>query len=93
LLFPNNKPWLNGAVKDALHKKHKAYLHGGGRAKLEAKKEVRFGIRRAKLQYKQKLEEKFHSNDLGAVWDGMKAMTGQKKRQNRPINIADLSDN
>ncbi|KAK0145574.1 hypothetical protein N1851_015528 [Merluccius polli] len=36
--FPNNKPWLNTVVKDALHRKHKAYLHGGGREKSEAKK-------------------------------------------------------
>ncbi len=81
-VFPNNKPWLNKAVKDALHRKHNAFLHGDSKDKTEAKKEVRYEIKRAKLQYKSKIEGKFHSNDLRAVWDGMKAMTGQDKRKN-----------
>ena len=41
----------------------------------------------------KKIEEKFSRNDLRAVWDGMKAMTGQDKRQNRQINFAGFSEN
>lgn len=90
-IFPNNKPWLNRAVKEALHRKHEAFLHGDTKEKGEANKEARFEIKKAKLQYKRKIEEKFQSNNLKAVWDGMKAMTGQRREQSRPISISGLS--
>lgn len=92
-VFPNNKPWLDKAVKDALHRKHKAFLHGDGKDKIEAKKEVRYEIKRAKLQYKSEIEEKFHSNDLRAVWDGMKAMTGQDKKNPGSVIIDGFDSN
>ncbi|KAK0136843.1 hypothetical protein N1851_026972 [Merluccius polli] len=65
-VFPNNKPRLNKAVKDALHRKQHAFLCGDVRDKAEAKKEARYEIKRAKLQYKNRIEGKFHSNDLKA---------------------------
>ena len=93
-VFPSNKPWLNKAVKDALHRKQNAFLYGDVRDKAEAKKEARYEIKRAKLQYKNRIEEKFHSNDLKAVWDGMKAMTSQDgNKKNRPITIDGFNSN
>lgn len=61
-MFPNNKPWLNKAVKDAQSK------DGIG-----AKNRVRYETKVAKLQYKSKIEEKFHSDELKAEWAATKA--------------------
>lgn len=81
-VFQDNQPWLKKAVKDALHRKHNAFLYGDSRDGIEAKKEVRFEIERAQLQYQSKIEGKFHSNDLRAVWDVMKAKKGGDKKNN-----------
>lgn len=56
-VFPNNKPRLNKAVKDVLHRKHKAFLRGDEKERVEAKKELRYEIKRAKLHYKSKRGE------------------------------------
>jgi len=47
----------------------------------------------AKLQYKSKIEDTFHCNNLKAVWDGMKAMTSQQNTYNRPISIDGFNSN
>jgi len=65
--FPNNKPWLDKAVKDALHKKHNAFLHGEEEGTAEAKKEATYATKMAKLQYKSKIEDKFHSLKLNGM--------------------------
>ena len=44
-------------------------------------------IKRAKLQYKNKIEERLGSNNLKAAWDGVKRMTGLHKTQNKPVHI------
>ena len=69
------------------------YLKGGDGEKAEAKKEARYEIKRAKLQYKSRTEEKCHSNDLKAVWDGMKAMTSQGNKKHRSITIDGFDSN
>lgn len=70
---------MNRRVKEALQRKQEAHLHGDAKEKWEAKREAKVEIRKAKLEYKGKIEEKFHANDLKAVWDGMKVMTGQSR--------------
>lgn len=69
-----------------LVRKHVDFLKGDETAKRETKGEVEVEIKRAKLQYKNKLEE--------AAWDGMRKMTGQqKKAENKPVNIAGCNSN
>ncbi len=58
-----------------------------GMRKAEAKKEARYEIEKDKLQCKNRAEEKFHSNDLKAVWAGMTAMTSQSNKRNRWIHV------
>lgn len=63
-VFPNNPPWMNRRVKEALQRQKEAHLHGDAKEKWEAKREAKVVIRKAKLEYKGKIEEKFHANDL-----------------------------
>ena len=67
------------------------FLHGYVTDKVKIKKVARLEIKRAKLQYKDKTEAKFYSNNLKAVWDGMRTMTDQKNRGNKPISIGSFN--
>lgn len=68
-VYPNNKPCVTKALKNVLERKYGAFLKGDEAEKREARRELRAQIKRAKLQYKNKLEEKLSSNILKAAWD------------------------
>lgn len=55
-------------LRHGLFKKQDAFKNGGGRDKREAVREVGAEIKKAKIQYKDKFEEKFSSNNLKAAW-------------------------
>lgn len=63
------------------------FYKGDESEKREAKKEVRAEIKRARLQHKNKIEERLGSNNLKAAWDGVKRPTGLHITQNKPIYI------
>ena len=86
-VYANNKPWVTSSLKQVLMKKHSAFHNGDEDENREATKEVRAEIKRAKLQYKNKIEERLGSNNLKAAWDGVKRMTGLHKTQNKPFHI------
>ena len=86
-VYANNKPWVTSSLKQVQMKKHSAFHNGDEDENREATKEVRAEIKRAKLQYKNKIEERLGSNNLKAAWDGVKRMTGLHKTQNKPVHI------
>ena len=53
----NDKPWVTSSLRHGLFKKHNAFKNGGESEKMEAVREVRAEIKKAKIQYKNKLEE------------------------------------
>ena len=57
-VYANNKPWVTSSLKQVLMKKHSAFHNGDEDENREATKEVRAEIKRAKLQYKNKIEER-----------------------------------
>ena len=68
-------------------KKHRAFQNGDEREIREATKEVRAEIKKAKLQYKNKIEERLGSNNLKAAWDGVKRMIGLQKAHKKPVHL------
>ena len=44
-------------------------------------------IKKAKLQYKNKIEERLGSNNLKAAWDGVKRMIGLQKAHKKPVHL------
>ena len=56
-VYANNKPWVTISLKQVLIKKDSAFHNGVEDENTEATKEVRAEIKRAKLQYKNKIEE------------------------------------
>lgn len=59
----------------------------------DARRDVRTEIKKAKLQYRNKLEEKLGSNNLKAEWHNMRTMTGMVHTENKSVTIKDYDTN
>lgn len=77
--FPNNKPWITSNVKALLNNKKRAFKEGDQEKMKQAQVELKVKLKEAKEEYRQKIEVKLQDNNMHAVWDGMKSMTGMKK--------------
>lgn len=73
-IYPNNKPWITKELKEILNKKKRIFFTGSALEKKEVNREVKRAIKTAKLQYKNKVEEKFITGDLRSAWQGLKTM-------------------
>ena len=71
-IFPNQKPWINGEVRTALHARNAAFRTGNvgnTRAVLQST------IRRAKRDYGAKLEDQFENGDARSMWQSLRTIT------------------
>ena len=69
-------------VKDIITRKRVTFI-SGDKAKLKSvQKELRDGIRKCRLKYKEKLEANISNNNCKATWEIMKAMAGMNKNKN-----------
>ncbi|KAK0139075.1 hypothetical protein N1851_024349 [Merluccius polli] len=78
--FPNNKPWITSNVKDILNRKKRAFKDGDRDELKRVQRELKVHLREAKEDYRRKVEQKLQHNNLREVWDGMKTITGCKKK-------------
>ena len=82
--YPNNKSWFNPSLKTQLIAKDQAYRNKNAdpaayrRTKLEWNK----AIKRAKNDYKAKLESHFNTNDSQQVWSPINLLTNYKGPKN-----------
>ncbi|KAL2086367.1 hypothetical protein ACEWY4_017426 [Coilia grayii] len=79
-IYPNNKPWANGSIKNCIRKKRQAHKHGNATDFHAATKELKTEIFKAKQRYKSKLEQKMAENNLGSAWSSMKTIAGIKNQ-------------
>ncbi|CAM4691197.1 unnamed protein product [Leuciscus chuanchicus] len=78
--FPNNQPWITSDVKDLLNKKKRVFKEGD-QAKLRCVQgELKIKLKEAKEEYRKKVEQKLQENSMKEVWEGMKIITGCKKK-------------
>ena len=78
--FPNNKPWITSNVKDILNRKKRAFKEGDRDELKRIQVELKVQLREAKEEYRRKVEQKLQHNNMREVWDGMKTITGCKKK-------------
>ena len=76
IVYPNNKPWVNKNLKECLNKKKHAFIKGNIEDYKEKEREYRQAAFRAKIEYKNKVEEKFGSGNIRDAWTGLKTMMG-----------------
>ncbi|KAM3624257.1 uncharacterized protein V6R79_021176 [Siganus canaliculatus] len=73
-IFPNNKPWVTKELKEIINRKKRIFFSGTELEKREINKEVKRAIKIAKLNYRNKVEEKFTHGNLRSAWQGLKRM-------------------
>lgn len=67
-VFPNQNPWMNGEVKELLRERNSAFRYGDRDLYGCARAALKRGIREAKGDYRQRIEEDFSSNNSRQVW-------------------------
>jgi len=77
-MYPNQKPWLNGAVRSLLKARDSAFRSGDKVALRAARRELVDGIRNAKATYALRIQDHFYTNDPRSMWRGIKSITGYK---------------
>lgn len=92
-IFPNNKPWFTNSLKALMNERCIAFHEGNLAKKLELQKEIKIEVRRAKLNYKKKLEEQLSMNNLGSVWKGMTLITGTKGCEIKKVQLPEYDSN
>ena len=80
IIYPNNKPWVTKELKEVLNKKKRVFYTGTSQEKKVVNREVRAAIRKAKRQYKDKVEMQYSSGDIRAAWQGIKTMASVNQR-------------
>ncbi len=76
--FPNQKPWVDRTILDAVNKRTAAYNKallsgnmGGYKVSCYA---LRRAVRAAKLRYKERIESHFQLNDTRRMWQGLRTI-------------------
>ncbi|KAK0140101.1 hypothetical protein N1851_022987 [Merluccius polli] len=67
-IYPNRKPWMTKAVQCLLKDRDTAFKKGDKALYSAARANLKRGIRRAKADYKNKIEDCLQSNDSRKVW-------------------------
>jgi hypothetical protein len=75
-IFPNNKPWVSSQLRKDLVNTHKSFGTSGYE---DNHKKLCTNIRKAKQDYKMKVEALFTSNNTRDAWRGLKILTGMEK--------------
>ena len=78
-VFPNNKQWVSKQLKHALNEKKRVYFRGDLAERKGIQRTVKSEIRKARESYKHKIEMKFQTGDMRAVWDGIKIMSDMQQ--------------
>jgi hypothetical protein len=76
--YANDKPWCNGAVRTKLHEKEIAFQSDDKAARNKSKRCLEKCIRKAKFQYRNKIEENLTANNSRNVWTGLQTITDYK---------------
>ena len=69
------------SFKDVLNRKKRAFRDGDREELMQAQKELKVHLQEAKESYSRKVEQELQQNNLKEVWEGMKTITGCKKRE------------
>lgn len=75
-----------------LRERNTAFRSGDRELYSSARTNLRGGIRRAKLDYKNKIEDHFHSNNSKQVWLGVRNITNHKTRPKAVSGNAALAE-
>ncbi|KAK1804253.1 hypothetical protein P4O66_020290 [Electrophorus voltai] len=77
--FPNQKPWVDKTIREALNSRTAAYNAGIISGNMDEYKSAAYGVRRAvreaKRRYGRKLETQFQQSGSRSLWQGLRTIT------------------
>uniref|UniRef100_A0A8C7YZR7 Reverse transcriptase domain-containing protein n=1 Tax=Oryzias sinensis TaxID=183150 RepID=A0A8C7YZR7_9TELE len=77
-VYPNQKPWMTREVKRLLRERNTAFRSGDRNLYSSARANLKRGIRQAKIDYKQKMEDNLRTNNTRQVWQGIQHLTNYR---------------
>lgn len=87
--YPNQKPWMNGAVRRRLEERSVAYEVGDGERYKETRYVLRRTIKAAKGLYRNRLERHHSNGDARRLWRGLQDLMGYKGKASGLSNTID----
>lgn len=96
-MFPNQKPWVDKNIRDALRSRTAAYNEGLVSGNMDLYKaasyNVRSVVRKAKRSYGEILESQLRQCDSRSLWKGLRTITDYKRPASSMMNAdASLAD-
>ena len=82
-IYGNSKPWVTAEMKSLLKEKKRAFIEKNKTKGKIIQNKIKFKIKECKRSYKEKVEEKFKSNDSKSMWSGVKQMIGFKDKETK----------
>lgn len=82
----NRKPWISAEVKRLLKKRDSAFRSGDKQQYSLARAELKRGIRKAKEEYKRRVEGYLTDKDTHRMWQEIKHITNYKGSSNNTDN-------
>ena len=82
-VFSNNKPWLSKDLKMCLNEKRAAFLRGETDVVKEKEKEFKRKVFTAKIDFKNKVEQRFCTGNAKQAWEGLNTMMGREGKKTK----------
>ncbi len=93
-IFPNQKPWVDRTIRDAVNKRTAAYNEALLSGNMSVYKASCYALRRAvnaaKHRYKERIESHFQLNDSRRMWQGLRTICAFGNKSSAEVR-ADLS--
>lgn len=89
--YPNPKPWITPHIKHSLKEKQNAFKQKDWATLKVLKRQTENDIIKAKMQYRDRLEQEFSNINTKQAFQKVKILTGQQTRQHNFTNT-DLTE-
>ena len=83
-VFPNQKPWFNGDIKQNIRIRREAFKSGDQEEYKRARYELERSITAAKRAHSKKLESLYLNNNTCSMWKGIQAATNYRTTMTTP---------
>ena len=85
-VFPNQKPWMTSQVRTLLKVRNAAFRSGDREQYSAARADLRRGIKKAKADYRRKIEDHLSENNPRQVWQGIQQLTNYRGHNTTTVN-------
>jgi hypothetical protein len=94
--FPNQKTWIDGSIRAKLKACNTAFNQGKATGNMTEYKQCSYflhkEIKKAMLQYRDRVESQFNGSNTSRMWQGLQTITDYKKKTSPVAEIIWLPD-